>query len=82
MNMAEYSELLADYEQELSDLNDAIDECKTRLTELEEQRRELLPKIRYIDMGIILEVIEEYGLSSKDMLQMITTTARKREPKQ
>ena len=80
--MAEYGELLSDYEQELSELNDAIDECETKLTELKKQRRELLPKIRYIDMGIILEVIEEYGLSSRDMLQIITTTANKKEPKQ
>ena len=80
--MTEYSELLADYEKELAEINEKIDDCKTRLSQLEQQRRDLLPKMRYIDMGLILEVIEEYGLSSRDMIQMIADAARKKKPKQ
>ena len=73
--MSEYNDLMVESDAELAAVNNEIDDCEAKLAGLKLKRRDLLLKMQDIDMGIVLECIEEYGLSAKDMLQLITAAA-------
>ena len=73
--MSENHDLVKDFEAELSETNNAIVECREQLDGLISKRNELMSKLHDVDMCIVLECIEDCGLSVKEVLGLILSAA-------
>jgi len=64
-------QLVNDYNEELAVIDEKIKTYKMKLLGLKEERHKLLAKIRDVDMDLVLQCIEETGLSSNEVLEII-----------
>ena len=64
-----------DYDAELAILDEKIRIQTLKMIGLKEQRHKLLTKIRDVDMDLVLQCIEEKGLSSNEVLEIINSAA-------
>lgn len=73
-----YEEMLEDCEAELVKIEDLIESYKQEIVELRLMRCKILSKMRDIDIGIILECIEDNGLKASDMIEPIMDVVRRK----
>ena len=66
-------ELSNNFEAELKTIEDKISVHREQLNNLGAQRRRLLEKMHDVDMDLVLQCIEEKGLSSKKVLELINS---------
>ena len=65
--------LVNDYDAELAAIDDTIVAYKEQISRLNDERLKLLRKMKNADMDIVLQCIEEKGLSSKEVLELINS---------
>lgn len=73
-----YEVLLDECKEELEKVENVIKQYERKISELNLMRLELISRMRDIDMGVILECIEDNGLTAADMVEPILDVARKK----
>ena len=59
------------FNEEIQSIDEKISAHKEQINMLGVQRRKLLEKLQHVDMDIVLQCIEEKGLSSNRVLELI-----------
>ena len=70
--MPQDMEASVNYDEELAQIDEIISNYRLELKQLIAQRQVLLTKKQHVDMDIVLEHIIELGLSSNEVLELIS----------
>jgi len=62
---------LAEYDADLTEIDEKIKGYKSQIALLTEERHRILAKIKDLDMDIVLQCIADKGLSSQEVLALI-----------
>ena len=74
--MTKYIELMIGCNKEITEINNVIGIYEKELASLKAHRRGLLSKMRDLDMGLVLECIEESGLTAEEVIKMVDLAAK------
>jgi len=77
--MGKNSDIKIKTEDELTMMNNVIDTYEKELADLKTQRCKLLSKMKHIDISCVIECIENSGISTEEVVQIITAAAKNKK---